>query len=109
MDANYSRMYSVFAGSVGTIAVPLLGSSAGSLGFTQAQIDDADAILISITSADINFRCDGTVAGTATGGHKIASGSSLFLRGQNLISKLSFIANGSTGGGFVNCTIFGGK
>lgn len=109
MDSNYSRMYSVFAGSIGTIAVPILGASAGSLGFTQAQIDDADAILISVQTAAINIRFDGTVAGTATGGHKLAVDEKLFLRGQNLISKLSFVANGSTGGGYVNCTIFGGK
>jgi hypothetical protein len=109
MDNNYSRMYSVFAGSIGTIAVPIAGTAAGSLGFTQAQLDDADAILIQVSSAAINIRFDGTVAGTATGGFKVAVDEKLFLRGQNLISKLSFIANGSTGGGFVAATIFGGK
>lgn len=108
MDANYSRQYSIYSGSIGPTAVPLLGAGAGSLGFTQAQVDDADAILITVHTADVNFRCDGSVAGTSTGSHKIASGSSLFLRGQNIISKLSFIANGSVSG-FVSCTIFGGK
>lgn len=109
MDANYSRQV-FLSGSIGTIAVPLLGTGAGSFGFTQGQIDDADAILISVASAALNFRCDGTQAGTATiGGHKLAVDEKLFLRGQNLISKLSFIVNATSGGGFANVTLFGGK
>lgn len=111
MDANYSRQYSIYNGTIGTVAAPLLGASAGSLGFTQAQIDDADAILISVQTADINFRVvsDGTLPGTGVGGgHAIASGTSLFMRGQNQISKLQFIAKGSTAG-IVNITIYGGK
>ena len=110
MDSNYSRQYSVFGGSIGpTVAVPISGTAAGSLGFTQAAIDDADAIFISVQTAAINIRFDGTVATAGSaGGHYVANNTSLFLRGQNIISKLSFIANGATSG-WVNVTIFGGK
>lgn len=111
MDTNYSRSYSIYNGTVGTINAPLLGASAGSLGFTQAQIDDADAILISVETAPVNFRVvsDGTLPGTGVGGgHSIAAGTKLFLRGQRQISQLNFIAQGSMAG-IVNLTIYGGK
>lgn len=108
--AGYSRIYSVFTGSIGTVAVPLLGAGAGSLGFTSAQVDAADAALITVSTADVNiiFGTAATPGTGATGGHLLAANTSLFVRGQTTISQLRFIARGATSGQLA-VTLFGGR
>lgn len=108
--AGYTSISSIFSGSIGTIAVPLLGAGAGSLGFTQGQVDAADAALITVSTGDINIVYGtGATPGTgATGGHLVPANTSLFIRGNLTISQLRFIARGATSGQLA-VTLFGGR
>lgn len=103
MDIGYSVAYSNFSGSIGTVSVPVAGSL-----FTQAQVDNADAIFVTVSTADVNIGF-GTAIGTGVnGGHLLASGTSWMFRGVNMIRQMSFIARGATSGA-IAVTLFGGK
>lgn len=96
-DIGYGSFTSIYNGTIGTVATPLAGTGAGSLGFGTTAIDGADAVHISVFGNDVNYRYDG---GTATagngGGHAIAANSERILRGNHLIRNLSFISKGGS-------------
>lgn len=103
MDIGYSVAYNNFSGSIGTISIPVLGSL-----FTQAQLDNADAILITVSTADVNLGFGTTVGTGVNGGHLLAANTSWMFRGVNMIRQMSFISRGATAGALA-LTLFGSK
>ena len=91
-DMGYGQFWSIMNGTAGTVPLTL-----GSLGFAAAAIDAADAALVTIYTADVNYRFDGTAVGTGVGGgHAIASGGERVFRGNALVRNLQFISKTTT-------------
>lgn len=103
MDIGYSTAVSNFSGSIGTVAVPMLSTL-----FTQAQLDAADAVLITVSTADVNVGFGTTVGTGVNGGHLLTTNSSYLFRGINMIRQMSFISRGATSGALA-LTLYGGK
>lgn len=83
--------------------MPVVGSL-----FTQAQLDNADAILVTVSTADVNIGF-GTAIGTGVnGGHLLPANTTWMFRGVNMIRQMSFISRGATAGALA-LTLYGGK
>lgn len=72
------------------------------VGFTDDEIDRADVAYITVDTAALRFRYDGT-APTAADGHQLADGDKWLLVGNQNIRNLQFIAVASDG--FVAITL----
>jgi hypothetical protein len=91
---SYEAIASQYAKSVATVQT-LTG-----LGFTQAQIDSADQLLLTVEGAAIRYTIDGTTATTSVG-HPAAIGATLTFNGRFLFSGIQIIGTGAT----VNATL----
>lgn len=74
-------------------------------GFTQAQIEAADIILISMSGTTSRYRY--VDPATTTVGYPVADGETLEIKGKSRISTLSIIAQSGTANTFVTLLTYG--
>lgn len=88
---------SAFADAAQTVSDTAL-SLADFTGFTQAQIDRASLMRITVNSNTVNFRYTGTAPTTnaTTGGHPLAAGNTEVIIGQDNIRNFQVIRSGGT-------------
>jgi hypothetical protein len=65
------------------------------LGFTQAQIDSADALQLAAETASVRYTYDGTAA-TSSVGYPLVAGGTVTIQGNGLIRNLQIIGAGAT-------------
>lgn len=65
------------------------------LGFTDAQINASDLLIVSVEAANIRYSAT-TTAPTATAGHPLSSDQQVKIDGRAIIAALQFIAQSGT-------------
>lgn len=70
------------------------------IGFTQAQVDNADRMRLTVETQPLRYRYDGTSPTTSVG-HQLVAGSELILLGQQNIAGFEIIAVSTNGAVFI--------
>lgn len=78
-----------------TVSTTAVGFTATTITPTSASLRPATAAIITLETADIRYRYDGTNP-TATEGHAAASGSTIVVRGANNVLRFRMIRSGAS-------------
>jgi len=82
------------ADAIGTVSTTALDLTAGTFGFTEAQLYEADEAFVDVQGNPVNYRT-GTTAPTSTDGHALAAGDTVTIYGQD-IPALQLIRSGAS-------------